>query len=126
MALQPILGYPSDYRAPFTAVEINFAQGPSTSNGPGRTVCYVAPKTSAGTWTAGTVYKVSREQDVIDGAGAGSFLHRLLRMHLLVDKGATLYAMCYAASSGGGLAPATGPLTNRRSPTPPRNRTTPP
>jgi phage tail sheath gpL-like len=117
MALQPILGYPSDYRAPFTAVEINFAQGPSTSNGPGRTVCYVAPKTSAGSWTAGTVYKVSREQDVIDGAGPGSFLHRMLRMHLLADKGATLYAMCYAASSGAGVATATGTITISGTPT---------
>src|SRR4051812_6177712 len=117
MALQPILGYPSDYRAPFTAVEINFAQGPSTSNGPGRTVCYVAPKTSAGTWTAGTVYKVSREQDVIDGAGAGSFLHRLLRMHLLVDKNATLYALPHAPSSGSGVATATGTITIVATPT---------
>jgi phage tail sheath gpL-like len=117
MALQPILGYPSDYRAPFTAVEINFAQGPSTSNGPGRTVCYCAPKTSAGTWTAGTVYKVSREQDVIDGAGAGSFLHRLLRMHLLVDKNATLYALPHAPSSGAGVATATGTITIVATPT---------
>src|SRR5687767_2735752 len=111
MALQPILGYPSDYRAPFSAVEINFAQGPSTSNGPGRNVLYCAPKTSAGSWTVGTVYKVSREQDVIDGAGPGSFLHRQLRMHLLADKNATLYAMPYAASSGAGVATATGTIT---------------
>lgn len=111
MALQPILGYPSDYRAPFTAVQIDFAQGPSTSNGPGRTVLYCASKTSAGSWTAGTVYRVSREQDVIDGAGPGSYLHRLLRMHLLVDKNATLYALPYAASSGSGVATATGTIT---------------
>ncbi len=111
MALQPILGFPSDRRSPFTAVEINFAQGPSTSNGPGRAVIYIGPKTSSGSWTAGTVYTVSREQDVVDGAGAGSFLHRMLRMHLMVDKNATLYAMCYAASSGSGIATATGTIT---------------
>src|SRR3954468_8751352 len=124
MALQPILGYPSDYRAPFTAVQIDFAQGPSTSRGPGRSPIYIGPKTSAGSWTVGTVYKVSREQDVIDGAGAGSFLHRMLRMHLLVDKGATLYAMCYAASSGGGIATATGTITISGSPTATGNVTT--
>jgi phage tail sheath gpL-like len=117
MALQPILGYPSDYRAPFTAVEINFAQGPSTSSGPGRTVLYTAPKTSAGSWTAGTVYKVSREQDAIDGAGPGSFLHRLIRLHLLTDKGATIYALPHAASSGAGIATATGTITISGSPT---------
>lgn len=111
MSLQPILGYPSDYRAPFTAVEINFAQGPSTSNGPGRTVCYCAPKTSAGVWTPGTIYKVAREQDAIDGAGPGSFLHRLLRFHLMVDNGATLYALPYSPSSGSGVATATGTIT---------------
>ena len=111
MALQPILGYPSSYRAPFTAVQIDFAQGPSTSNGAGRTVIYIAPKTSAGTWTSGTVYKVGREKDVEDGAGSGSFLHRLLRMHLLIDKGATLYAMPYTASSGSGIATATSTIT---------------
>jgi phage tail sheath gpL-like len=117
MSLQPITGYPSDYRAPFTAVQIDFAQGPSTSNGPGRTVLYSAPKTSAGSWTAGTVYRISREQDAVDGAGPGSFLHRQIRMHLLVDKNATLYAMPYAASSGAGIATATGTITIGGSPT---------
>lgn len=117
MSLQPIQGYPSDYRAPFTAVEINFGQGPSTSNGPGRTVLYCAPKTSAGTWTTGTIYRVSREQDAIDGAGPGSFLHRMFRLHLLADKNATLYALPYGASSGSGIATATGTITISGSPT---------
>jgi phage tail sheath gpL-like len=111
MANQPILGYPSSYRAPFTAVEINFAQGPSTSDGPGRGVLYCAPKTSAGNWTVGTVYRVRREQDAVEGAGAGSFLHRQIRMHLLADKNATLYALPYAASSASGIATATGTIT---------------
>lgn len=111
MALQPILGYPSDYRAPFTALEINFAQGPSTSNGPGRAVLYAAPKTSTGTGTVGTVYKISREQDAITIAGDGSFGHRMCRMHLLADKNATLYLLIYAASSGAGVATATATVT---------------
>lgn len=117
MALQPIQGFPSDYRAPFTAVQIDFAQGPSTSNGAGRAVIYIGPKTSAGTWTVGTVYRVNREQDAVDGAGAGSFLHRMVRLHLLADKNATLYAMCYAASSGAGVATATGTITITGTPT---------
>jgi phage tail sheath gpL-like len=111
MALQPILGYPSDYRAPFTAVEINFGQGPSTSSGPGRAVHYCGPKTSAGSATVNTTYKITREQDAVDLFGVGSFLHRMLRLHLLADKGAKLYATCYAASSGSGVATATGTIT---------------
>ncbi len=111
MALQPITGYPSSYRAPFTAVEINFGQGPSTAEGAVRSTLYTGPKTSAGNGTVGTVYRITREQDAIDVAGVGSFLHRMCRFHLMVDKNAKLYAMPYAASSGSGVATATGTIT---------------
>ncbi len=111
MANQPITGYPSSYRAPFTAVEINFGQGPSTAEGAVRSTIYLGPKTSAGSGTAGTVYRITREQDAIDVAGVGSFLHRMCRFHLMVDKNAKLYAMPYAASSGSGVATATGTIT---------------
>lgn len=111
MALQPITGFPSSYRAPFTAVEINFGQGPSTAEGAVRSTLYTGPKTSAGTGTVGTVYRITREQDAIDVAGVGSFLHRMCRLHLMVDKDAKLFAMPYAASSGSGVATATGTIT---------------
>lgn len=111
MALQPILGYPSSYKAPVTALQIDFGQGPSTASGPGRTVIYYAPKTSAGTGTVNTVYKINREQDASDIGGVGSPGHRMCRMHLLCDKGATLYLCPYAASSGGSPATATGTIT---------------
>jgi phage tail sheath gpL-like len=111
MAEQPILGYPSDYKAPFTAVQIDFGQGPSTSNGAGRAVLVMAPKTSAGSWTVGTVYRISREQDAVDGAGVGSYAHRGVRKYLLADKDVVLYVVVYAASSGAGVATATGTIT---------------
>src|SRR6188768_22824 len=111
MALQPITGYPSSYRAPFTAVEINFGQGPSTAEGAVRSTLYTGSKTSVGNGTVGTVYRITREQDAIDVAGVGSFLHRMCRFHLMVDKNAKLYAMPYAASSGSGVATVTGTIT---------------
>jgi phage tail sheath gpL-like len=117
MALIPILGYPSSWRAPFSAVQVDFGQGPSTSSGPGRRVIYVGPKTSAGAATVNTTYKITREQDAIDLFGVGSPPHRMLRMHLLCDKNATLHASCYAASSGAGVATATGTMTVTGTPT---------
>jgi len=111
MALQPIVGFPSSYRAPFSAVEVNFGQGPSTSNGPGRSVIYIGPKTSAGTGIVNTKYRITREQDASDLGGVGSFPHRMCRMHLLADKNATIYLMVYDASSGAGVATATGTIT---------------
>lgn len=111
MALQPILGYPSSWRGPFSAVQIDFGQGPSTASGGRRRVAYFGPKTSAGSGTAGTAYKISREQDAIDIAGVGSPLHRMARFHLLVDKDADLTIIPYAASSGSGVATATGTIT---------------
>src|SRR5262245_50527082 len=110
MALQPITGYPSSYRALFTAVEINFGQGPSTASGAKRATLYTGPKTSAGTGTAGTVYRITREQDAIDVAGVGSYPHRMCRFHLMIDPNATLYLMPYAASSGSGVATATATI----------------
>ncbi len=117
MSLIPILGYPSSWRAPFSAVQIDFGQGPSTAAGGQRRVAYFGPKTSAGSGTAGTAYKVGREQDAIDIAGVGSFLHRMVRMHLLVDKDADITIVPYAASVGSGVATATGTITVTGTPT---------
>jgi phage tail sheath gpL-like len=111
MANQPILGYPSSWRGPFSAVEIAFGQGPSTASGGARKVIYSGPKTSAGSSTNNTVYPITREQDAIELFGVGSFLHRMIRTHLLVDKDAKIYGQSYAASSGAGVATATGTIT---------------
>lgn len=111
MANQPITGFPSSMRAPFSAVEINFGQGPSTAEGAVRSALYTGLKTSAGTGTVGTVYRITREQDAIDVCGVGSFGHRMCRFHLMVDKNAKLFLMPYAASSGAGVATATGTIT---------------
>lgn len=115
MAIQ---GYPSSYRAPFTAVELRFGQGASIATAPGREACYVGPMTSAGAWTANTLYEVKTEKEVIDGAGVGSMLHRMVRMHLKTNPRGRLYCLPYAASSGGGgVATATGTITVGGSPT---------
>lgn len=111
MALQPVLGYPSSYRAPLNAVQIDFGQGPSTAGGGPRRVVYFAPMTSAGTGTAGTAYRITREQDAVDRGGVGSMGHRMCRMHLLADKDADLWYVPYAATSGGAPATATGTIT---------------
>src|SRR4051812_38265972 len=103
MAEQPITGFPSSWRAPFTAVEILFGQGPSTAASGPRDACYVAPMTASGLGTAGTLYRISNEQDAVRYAGAGGPLHRLVRMHLKVNPraGGKLYILPYAATSGG-------------------------
>lgn len=111
MALQPILGYPSSWRAPFAAAQIKLGQGPSTAAAAERTAIYYGPKTSAGSWTVNTVYEVKNEADAITGAGVGSPLHRALRMHLRVNPRGRLYAVCYAATSGGSPATATSTIT---------------
>lgn len=111
MSLIPILGYPSSWRAPFSAVQIDFGQGPSTASGGKRRVVYFTPKLSTGTGTNGTAYKIDREQDAINVAGVGSFGHRMCRLHLMVDKDADVWLVPYAPSSASGIATATGTIT---------------
>lgn len=117
MALQPITGYPSSWRAPFVAAEILLAQGPSSAATGPREAAYTGPMTSSGNWTAGTLYVVSTEQDAITGAGVGSPLHRMIRFHLKCNPRGKLYALPYAASSGAGVATATGTITYATTPT---------
>jgi phage tail sheath gpL-like len=111
MALQPIIGYPSSWRAPFVAMELDLGQGPSSQSAGPREAVYVGPITSAGTWTAGTLYPVTNEQDAINGAGVGSFLHRMIRFHLKCNPRGKLWALPYAASSGAGGVAATATIT---------------
>lgn len=112
-----ITGYPSSWRAPFTAAEILFAQGASTASAGARDAFYCAPMTSAGTWTANTVYEVANEQQAITGAGPGSPLHRLIRKHLRANKNGKVFAQPYAATSGGTEVAATGTIVVASNPT---------
>lgn len=112
MSLQPLTGLASSYRAPITAAEILFNQGASTAAAGARTVLLSAPSGSGGSYTAGTVYRVTKESDVVSGTGtAGCPLHRMARKFLATNNGADLYVLPYAASSGAGVASATGTVT---------------
>lgn len=107
----PIAGLTSDFRVPGSYAEILFNQGPATSSAPNREVCFVMPKTSAGTWTAGTLNRIKAESDASDGAGPGSPLHRAVRMFLKANKSAKIWGIPVAATSGGSPATATNVLT---------------
>lgn len=108
MAAQiPITGVGLDYRVPGAYAEIVFNQGAASAASPGREVVFVMPKTSAGAWTVNTRYKVTNEAEARTGAGTGSPLHRGLRKFLKHNPDATVWAVPYAASSGGSPATAT-------------------
>ena len=67
---------PANLRIPFTAVEFNSS---NASRGPALLAykaLIIGQKTTAGSGTADTVAKVTREEDVIALAGRGSLLHR--------------------------------------------------
>lgn len=106
-----ITGYPSTYRAPFTAAEILMAQGPGTSGIGEREALYVGPMTSSGNATAGVVYPVRTEADVVELAGPGSPVHRGIATHLKLNKTGKVNVLLYAASSGAGATAATNALT---------------
>src|SRR5262245_51430908 len=111
MALIPVTGYPSSWRAPFSAVEILFGQGPSNAPSGPRYAIYVMPKTSAGTGTVNTPYEVRNEQTAITLAGTGSPAHRAVRKHLNSWRNGKVYICLYNATSGGSPATATGTIT---------------
>lgn len=105
------VGYPSSYRAPFTALQLLFGQGPSNAPAGPRSALYMGPMLATGTAVANKRYTITQESDAITLFGAGSPLHRALRIHLMSNPGGTLYAIGYAASSGSGLGTATGTIT---------------
>jgi phage tail sheath gpL-like len=110
MADIPITGVPSTYKLPGNYAEVIFAQGPSTASAGEREVVLCMPMLSSGAaWTANTLYQIKNEQDAIDGAGAGSPLHRAARRFLTSNKRAKLWALPYAETSGG--APVKADLT---------------
>lgn len=106
----PITGVAADFRVPGSYAEVIFNQGPATASAPAREVCFVMPKSSAGSWTAATLNRVRTEQDAIEGAGAGSPLHRAIRMFLSVNTIAKVWAVPVAETSGGSPAAATAEI----------------
>lgn len=112
MAGIPITGIPSSYRKPGGYAEILFAQGASSAAAGTRQIVHVMPKLLAsGTWTAATVYgPIKNEAEAIDGAGAGSPLHRALRLGLKSNQNARHYAVPYMPTSGGAAVAATGTI----------------
>lgn len=114
----PLTGIAANYRKPGNFAEVLFGQGPSTASGGVRKVLITGPMLGSGAaWTAGTMVQVKSEADAIAGAGAGSPLHRAIRAFLLANSGAVVYALPYAASSGGTPVAATGTITITGTPT---------
>ena len=100
---------PSDLLIPFTAVEFNASkaqQGPSVLPYAG---ALIGQKTSAGTGTAGTWYKVTNSERVAVLAGRGSILHRQAIGWYASNKSTELW-IGILDDAGGGVA-ATGTLT---------------
>jgi phage tail sheath gpL-like len=114
--LIPITGIDATWRVPGAYAEILFAQGPATATAGVREVCLVMPMIQAntscsGTWTPGTLYSVSNEKDVSDGAGPGSPLHIAAREALRANKNAKLWALPVAETTGGSPIAATWVVT---------------
>ena len=107
----PITGLSADFRVPGSYAEILFNQGPSTASAPTREVCFVMPKTAAGTWTAATLNRVKNEKEAEDGGGPGSPIHRAIRAFLRANKSAKVWAVPVAATNTGSPAIATAVLT---------------
>lgn len=119
MAGFAITGYPSSYRAPFSAVEVLLAQGPSSAAAAAREAVIVGPFTaaaaSAGT-TANTEYRIRTESDASLYAGARGPAYRALRKAL--QAGArNLYYLAHPESSGAGAVSADGAFTVTATPT---------
>jgi phage tail sheath gpL-like len=106
-----LTGIGNQYATPGNYAEIVFAQGPSSAASGDRQVVFVMPKLSSGTYTAATLYQVRTEQEVRDGAGAGSPLHRAVRIFLQNNKDAKCFVVPVTATSGGSPAAATAVLT---------------
>lgn len=107
----PLTGVASDYRVPAVLGELLFAQGPSTASAGQRAVLFVGPKTSAGTYTANTVVRVTNAAAAEAGAGAGSPLHRAIRAFLLKNNTAECWALPYAETASGSPVAAAGTIT---------------
>jgi phage tail sheath gpL-like len=107
----PITGIDAGFRLPGAFAEVLFAQGPASAAAGVRDVCFVMPKTSAGSWTAATRYRVGNEQDAITGAGPGSPLHRAIRKFLRINKDARVWAVPVAETASGSPVAASATVT---------------
>jgi len=108
MGLQiPITGIGQDFKVPGAFAEIRFNQGPASAFAPGREVCFVMPKTAAGSWTVNTLYPVRNAGVAETGAGPGSPCHRAIRKFMKTNPDARVSAVVYNASSGGSPVAAT-------------------
>lgn len=117
MANFPLTGLPSSFKVPIQAGEVVFNQGASAAAASAWDAVFVMPKTSAGTWTVNTRYRVKNEAEARAGAGAGSPLHRAIAIFLRANKDSAVYAVPYAATSTGSAAAATGTITWATTPT---------
>lgn len=111
MAGTDLTGIDDTYRTPGNYLEVDFAQGPSSAGRGAREVVLCMPMTSAGTWTANTLYRVKRSEEAKNGGGVGSPIHRGIRKFIRHNKGAKVWALPYAATSGTSDVAATSVLT---------------
>lgn len=106
-----VTGIPSTIRAPGAWAEILLAQGVTSAPAGRREALYVGAMTSSGSATANQVYEIGDESQAIDLFGAGSPLHRAIRMHIKANPTGRVYGCPYAASSSGTPAAATATIT---------------
>ena len=102
----PITGITDSFRPPGVWGELVVAQGKGAANVGEREAVVVGPILSTALWTAATLYPTTNEQDFIDGAVAGSPLHRLGRAFRNANPLTTLSALGVAETSGGSPVPA--------------------
>ena len=112
----PITGITDSFRPPGVWGELLVAQGEGAANVGEREAVVVGPILSTANWTAAELQEPATEQDFIDGAAAGSPLHRLGRAFRKANPLTTLYALGVAETSGGTPAPADVDVTVAGSP----------
>lgn len=110
MAEIPLVGLPSSDRLPGGYLQIRFAQGPASAALQGRQAVIVMPQTASGTATAGTLYDINNEQDIITRAGVGSPAHRAARLFLKANKFTKLSYLGMDATAAGSPVAAAGTI----------------
>lgn len=109
--LIPITGIDASFRVPGAFAEILFAQGESSASAGVRTVCFVMPKLSTGTWAANVRVRVNNAGEAEQGGGAGSPIHRGIRKFMSINKDAKVFACPVAETTGGSPIAATATVT---------------
>lgn len=106
-----VTGFPSSFRAPYTALQLVLGQGASNAPVGDKYACYIVPILSTGTATADTRYEITSESDAADLFGPGSSGHRIARMHIKKNPTGRLFMIGYAVTSGSGVASAEEDIT---------------